>query len=83
MNSSDPVTEGHLDTKLAEFRDSVERRIDTKIGELGSSLEARFDTKSAELRASIETRLNDQTRWVIGWMTVLVLGATGLVISLG
>ena len=53
------------------------------MAELRSSLEARIDAKSAELRTCIEKRLNDQTRWVIGWMTVLVLGAVGLVIRLG
>ena len=67
MSADTPVTERQLEAKLVELR---------------TYLEHRFDAKSAELRACIEKRLNDQTRWMIGWMTVLVLGASGLVIAL-
>ena len=82
MDPGAPVTEGHLDTTLAEFRSSLEDRIDRKLAEFRSSLEYRIDARNAELRACIEKRFNDQTKWVIGWMTVLVLGAAGLVIGL-
>lgn len=68
MSTDAPVTERQLEAKLVELR---------------TYLEQRFDVKSAELRTSIEKRLNDQTRWVIGWMTVVVFGAAGLIIGLG
>lgn len=68
MTADAPVTERQLDAKIAELRAHIESRVDVKI---------------AELRTCIEKGLNDQTRWVIGWMTVVVFGAAGLIIGLG
>lgn len=83
MSTSGPVTAGHLDAKLSEFRASIESRFDARNAELRVSTESKLDTNTADLRAYLEKRLDDQTRWLIGWMAVLVLGAAGLVIGLG
>jgi len=72
-----------MDAKIEGFGAHLESRMDTKLAEFRAYLEVRLDAKNAELRAYLEERLNDQTKWLIGWMTLLVLGAAGLVIGLG
>lgn len=41
----------------------------------------RLDTALHRLRGDIEQRFNQQTRWMVGWMTGLVAIATTIIIA--
>ena len=50
-------------------------RVRTEIANLRADMEG--------LRAYMEKRFNEQTRWIITWTTVLVIGAVGFLIRFG
>ena len=50
-------------------------RVRTEIANLGADME--------RLRADMERRFNEQTRWIITWTTLLVIGAVGFLIRFG
>ena len=79
LQTDTPITESRFDKKLDELLD---KKLDKKLTELRTSLEYRLDIRNAELLTSIEKCLNDQTRWVVSWMTVLVIGAAWVMIGL-